>query len=178
MPFPPRACGGAVSRRDGASPSARRRPRGDGAGFDSQTPASGQPPEPAQEAAAAGRGALSDENPRSRFTTVEEIWGQRTPLGTVVTIVTDGTVPAEAFSHFRLEGANPRQVIRLRGVDDRYRRASVPVSTGEVKQVRIGYHARPEGNELHVVLDLASPRVKLISSTPVDNRLELLLAVQ
>jgi len=52
------------------------------------------------------------------------------------------------------------------------------VSTGEVKQVRLGYHAKPEGNELHVVIDLASPRVKLLRATPVDNRLELLLAAQ
>ncbi|HXT51335.1 MAG TPA: hypothetical protein VN811_09860, partial [Thermoanaerobaculia bacterium] len=63
-------------------------------------------------------------------------------------------------------------------VDDRYRRASVAVSTAEVKQVRLGYHAKPEGNELHVVVDLTSPRVKLLRSTPVDNRLELLLAAQ
>ena len=127
---------------------------------------------------AAARAALGSDAPRARFTAIEEIWGQRSPLGTVVTIVTNGSVPADAFSHFRLEGPNPREVIRLRGVDDSYRRASVPVSTAEVKQVRLGYHARPDGNELHVVLDLASPRVKLLRSTPVDNRLELLLAAQ
>jgi len=121
---------------------------------------------------------LGGDAPRSRFTSIEEIWGQRSPLGTVVTIVTNGSVPEGAFSHFRLEGGNPREVIRLRGVDDRYRRPSVPVSTGEVKQVRLGYHAKPEGNELHVVIDLASPRVKLLRATPVDNRLELLLAAQ
>jgi uncharacterized protein (TIGR02266 family) len=130
------------------------------------------------DADAAARAALGSDAPRSRFTSVEEIWGQRSPLGTVVTIVTNGSVPEGAFSHFRLEGGNPREVIRLRGVDDRYRRPSVPVSTGEVKQVRLGYHAKPEGNELHVVIDLASPRVKLLRATPVDNRLELLLAVQ
>ncbi|HET9768178.1 MAG TPA: hypothetical protein VFS60_15095, partial [Thermoanaerobaculia bacterium] len=130
------------------------------------------------DAGAAARTALNGDAPRSRFTTVEEIWGQRSPVGTVVTIVTNGSVPEGAFSHFRLEGGNPREVIRLRGVDDRYRRPSVPVSTGEVKQVRLGYHAKPEGNELHVVIDLTSPRVKLLRATPVDNRLELLLATQ
>jgi hypothetical protein len=121
---------------------------------------------------------LGADAPRARFTSVEEIWGQRGPLGTVVTIITNGAVPADAFSHFRLEGANPREVIRLRGVDDSFRRTSVAVSTPEVKQVRLGYHAKPDGNELHVVIDLASPRVKLVTATPVDNRLELLFSPQ
>jgi hypothetical protein len=95
-----------------------------------------------------------------------------------VTIVTNGSVPADAYSHFRLEGASPREVIRLRGVDDSYRRSSIPVSTGEVKQVRLGYHAKPDGNELHIVVDLNSPRVGLLQIRPVDNRLELLFALQ
>jgi hypothetical protein len=42
--------------------------------------------------------------------------------------------------------------------------------------VRIGYHEKPGGNELHVVIDLASPRVRLVRVIPADNRLELLLA--
>jgi molecular chaperone DnaK len=136
------------------------------------------PPSERPDRSAAAQAALGGDGPRTRFTTVEEIWGQRSPLGTVVTIVTNGAVPPDAFSHFRLEGANPREVIRLRGVDDRYRRSSVAVSTAEVKQVRLGYHAKPEGNELHVVIDLTSPRVTLLRTTPVDNRLELLFAAQ
>ncbi|HEV8628980.1 MAG TPA: TIGR02266 family protein [Thermoanaerobaculia bacterium] len=112
----------------------------------------------------------------ARFSSVEEIWGQRTTAGTVVTIVANGVVPADAFSHFRLEGDSPREVVRLRGVDDSYRRPTVALSTAEVKGVRVGYHT--EGKELHVVIDLTSPRVKLLRLDAVDNRLELLLAPQ
>jgi len=116
----------------------------------------------------------------TRFTSIEEIWGQRSAAGTMITIVTNGQVPVDGFSTFRLEGPNPREVVRLRGVDDSYRRSSVPVSTVEVKQVRLGYHAGSggNGNELHVVIDLASSRVKLLRATPVDNRLEILLVSQ
>lgn len=124
--------------------------------------------------AAASRSGFPVAPPRARFSSVEEIWGQRSSVGTVITIVTNGKVPAEAFSHFRLDGGSPREVIRLRDVDDSYRRTSIPVGTAEVKQVRLGYH----GNELHVVLDLVSPRVQLLQLTPVDNRLELVLARQ
>jgi hypothetical protein len=48
------------------------------------------------------------------------------------------------------------------------------VGTGEVAQVRTGYHVKPGGNELHVVVDLASPEVKLIRAVAIDNRIELL----
>jgi hypothetical protein len=141
------------------------------AGTPTAAPPAGDPSVPPRPGAADGAA-------RARFTSVEEIWGQRANVGTVVTIVTNGRVPAEAFSHFRLDGGSPREVIRLRDVDDSYRRTTVPVGTAEVKQVRLGYHARPEGNELHVVLDLGSPRVQLVQLTPVDNRLELVLVPQ
>jgi hypothetical protein len=110
------------------------------------------------------------------FDAVEEIWGQHTSSGTVVTVVANGAVPAGAYSTFRLDGGNPREVLRIRGVASAFGRTTVPVTTPEVRQVRIGYHEKPGGNELHVVIDLASPRVRLVRVVPADNRLELLLA--
>ncbi|HXT23058.1 MAG TPA: hypothetical protein VN923_20080, partial [Thermoanaerobaculia bacterium] len=159
-----------------------------------QSTATGGSPAPGLPAggstAAAGTGSLAstpldtpavaggDGAPRARFSSVEEIWGRRGAAGTVVTIVTNGKVPPDAFSHFRLDGGTPREVIRLRGVDDSYRRTSIAVGTAEVKQLRLGYHAQPGGNELHIVVDLTSPRVQLLQLQPVDNRLELVLAAQ
>ncbi|HEV8241392.1 MAG TPA: TIGR02266 family protein, partial [Thermoanaerobaculia bacterium] len=179
-PPPPVVASAAIAPEAAPAPSATP---STAAGSTAPATAPSLPPSAAAAAAppdreAAARAALGGDAPRARFTSVEEIWGQRSPLGTVITIVTNGSVPADAFSHFRLEGANPREVIRLRGVDASYRRSSVPVSTAEVKQVRLGYHSEGDRNELHVVLDLASPRVQLLRSTPIDNRLELLLAAQ
>jgi hypothetical protein len=113
--------------------------------------------------------------PLPRFTTIDEIWGQRRSGGTVVTLVANGAVPESALSSFRLEGANPRLVVRVRGVSAGFSRQVVDVGTPEVRQVRTGFHSRPEGNELHVVLDLASPAVRLVQATSQDNRVELLL---
>ena len=92
-----------------------------------------------------------------------------------LTLVANGAVPESALSHFRLEGANPREVVRVRGVSAGFPQPVVNVGTPEVKQVRTGFHTRPEGNELHVVVDLASPRVRLVQATSQDNRVELLL---
>jgi hypothetical protein len=128
--------------------------------------------------AAQQQAAAAANPPLPRFTTIDEIWGQRRSGGTVVTLVANGTVPKSAISHFRLEGANPREVVRLRGVASGFTRPTVNVGTLEVQQVRTGYHAKPEGNELHVVIDLASARVRLAQVTTQDNRVELLLVAQ
>lgn len=165
----------------GASPgtsSVPQAPPSPGDGRTPTAPAGTRPP--AATDAADPRSLLSrgGNATTSRFSSIEEIWGQRSGPGTLVTIVTNGAVPPDAYSHFRLEGASPREVIRLRGVDDSYRRSSIPVATGEVKQLRLGYHAKPDGNELHVVVDLNSPRVGLLQIRPVDNRLELLFVLQ
>lgn len=121
---------------------------------------------------AARRGTPS---PR-KFTAIEEIWGQRTAAGTLVTLVADGRVPEGAYTTFRLEGGNPREVLRLKGVAAGFGRPTVAVATAEVRQVRVGYHEKPEGNELHVVMDLASARVRLLRVVVNDNRIEMLLA--
>jgi hypothetical protein len=69
-------------------------------------------------------------------------------------------------------------VVYLRGVAAGFPRSSIPVGTREVEQIRTGYHAKPSGNELHVVVDLSSPGVKLLRATAIDNRIELLFASQ
>ena len=109
-----------------------------------------------------------------RFSALEEIWGQRNAAGTMVTLVADGNVPQGSFTHARLDGGKPREVVYLRGVAEKFERATVAVGTPEVAQVRTGYHVKPGGNELHVVVDLASPQVKLIRAVAIDNRIELL----
>jgi uncharacterized protein (TIGR02266 family) len=123
-----------------------------------------------------GRGGSRGLDHQARFSSVDEIWGQQTASGTVVTLVADGAVPEGAYTTFRLEGGNPREVLRLRGVASRFSRPTLPIATSEVRQVRVGYHEKPEGNELHVVIDLTSARVRLVRVVASDNRLELLLA--
>jgi len=120
--------------------------------------------------------AVAPSAPGAHFTAIEEIWGQRTGAGTVVTIVGNGPVPPDAFSHFRLEGDNPREVVRVRGVDGSFKRTLIAVGTTEVKEIRVGFHGQGGQGELHVVLDLASPRVKLVRLSATDNRIEIQLA--
>jgi hypothetical protein len=160
----------ARARREGAAAAAAGGAAG--AGLASQ-PATGEL-EPAAAAPAAAEPA-ADAPPAStaRFSTVEEIWGQRNAAGTLVTLVADGIVPRDSFTTAHLDGGKPREVLYLRGVAAKFARAAVPVDTPEVAQVRTGYHVKPAGNELHVVVDLAAADVRLLRAVAVDNRIEL-----
>jgi hypothetical protein len=52
----------------------------------------------------------------------------------------------------------PRALIVVSGIRKPFAQSKIAVGTGEVKQVRIGYH---DNDKLHVVLDLAAPNVKV-----------------
>jgi hypothetical protein len=95
----------------------------------------------------------------------------------VVTIVGNGAIPQDAFSHFRLEGATPREAVRVRGVDDSFKRPTIAVNTPEVKQVRTGYHAE-SGGYLQIVVDVTSAKVQMVRLNSIDNRIEMTLAPQ
>jgi hypothetical protein len=178
----PRAGGAAAGSGEGGGDASPEVPgTGGGAAF----PAAPSPLDATERGDAAAAGAAAEASRpgqrrgldhHSPFSTVDEIWGQQTASGTVVTLVADGAVPAGAYTTFRLDGGNPREVLRLRGVTSRFPRPTIPLATSEVRQVRVGYHERPGGNELHVVVDLTSARVRLVRVVANDNRLELLLA--
>ncbi|MDA8018434.1 MAG: PilZ domain-containing protein [Thermoanaerobaculia bacterium] len=78
-----------------------------------------------------------------------------------VVITTDGRVDADRFSHSRLPEGAPRELIRLRGLNDRFTTERIPVGIGAVRQVRTGWHRKSGGNELHVVIDLADPAAEV-----------------
>ena len=54
-----------------------------------------------------------------------------------------------------------REAIKLYDVDWPYPKRMIEVGTPEVIRIRTGFHSRPSGNELHVVLDLQTPEVTL-----------------
>jgi PilZ domain len=111
------------------------------------------PREPAP-AASAARPARS-----SPLRNVERISWQQAGGGTVVEIAGDGSLAARQYSSLRLEGEAPRLLIRIRGVERPYSPETIRAGSPELTAIRSALHLQPGGNELHVVLDLASPRV-------------------
>jgi uncharacterized protein (TIGR02266 family) len=106
-------------------------------------------------AAATGTGA-------ALLTRIEEITWRREGQELVVDVRADGRFARASYSYLRLEGDSPRVLLRIRGVRRPYGTASLSVQGSELQQIRTGFHEKPEGNELHVVLDLASSQVTLL----------------
>jgi uncharacterized protein (TIGR02266 family) len=91
-----------------------------------------------------------------RATRVTDIRWRAVAGGTDVTLVGDGDFRAGSYRWFEMRDARPRVLVRLVGMAAGYPRASLDAGTLELAGIRVGYHEKPGGNELHVVLDLSS----------------------
>lgn len=93
------------------------------------------------------------------FERVLEISHRKAAGGAEVVIEMDGDIPASRFTRARLEG---RELIKFFGVKGRYDKKEIAVGDKWIKGLRIGYHeGGPKGNEIHLVIDLASPSAKV-----------------
>jgi uncharacterized protein (TIGR02266 family) len=103
-------------------------------------------------------------------TLIEDIGFERAFGGTDVILQGNGAIRAQSYDRERLGGNPPRELFRLSGIRSPFPKTRVVVGTPEVLQVRVGYHP---GNELHVVLDLAHPTVKVTRVEEDGNRLRI-----
>ncbi|MGE5232787.1 MAG: hypothetical protein ACM3OB_01660, partial [Acidobacteriota bacterium] len=94
--------------------------------------------------------------------------------GLLVLLECDGPLNSSRFDTTRLEGTEPRQLVRLLGVRRPFDQTRIAVGVGPLKQIRIGYHAGARA-ELYVVLDLASSAAKAVSVEPQGNVLRIQL---
>lgn len=158
--------------------------RGDGGDKVAQAPSrAGTPaPEPAPPAGVpATQVPAPSEPPKPTgppLTAVEDITWEEAFGGTDVILWGDGAIRSEVYERTRIDGNPPRELIRLKGIERPFPKSRVVVGSGEVLQVRIGYHTRPGGNELHVVLDLAHPDVTVTRVEEGEDRLRIHLQRQ
>ncbi|MFH1018148.1 MAG: PilZ domain-containing protein [Pseudomonadota bacterium] len=129
-------------------------------------------------AAQAPEKALPSENPRVAkeavpLTAVTKISWKSAPRETVVMLTGDGTFKMQSIHRLRLGGGAPRELVRIVGVSKPYPRTSLSVRSPHLKQIRVGLHESASGSELHIVLDLASSKVRLAKVEPSGTRLLL-----
>lgn len=94
--------------------------------------------------------------------------------GTEIVLQADGVFAPDRFLHTRIEGNPPRELFRITGIARNFPSPRITVGTGEVLQVRVGYHP-DKNNELHVVLDLAHPSVQVVGVEPAGRELRIRL---
>jgi hypothetical protein len=80
---------------------------------------------------------------------------------TVVTLQGNGSAHEERLLHTRLDAPQPRELLKVRGVDLPFRQSAMDVGTPELQRIRVGFHPKPVANELHIVLDLPSHDIAL-----------------
>ena len=85
----------------------------------------------------------------------------------------DGTFGPASWARSRVDGTPPRELVRLSGLERPYPATRLEVGSGELRQVRTGWHPKPAGAELHVVLDLADPAVVVSRVEERDRRLHI-----
>jgi molecular chaperone DnaK len=108
-------------------------------------------------------------------TGVDKITFEKAFGGTDIILWGNGAIRSRTYVRSRIEGNPPRELIRLSGIKRPAPAARLAVGTPEVLQVRTGLHA---GDELHVVLDLAGPKVTVTGIEEGENRLRIHLQKQ
>lgn len=116
------------------------------------------------------------ELPRARALTEVE-WSESLGVTTLI-LALDGNLPAGAYLHSELGGEQPRWLLRLRQMGEPFGRQRLEVGTSAVRAVRFGWHGKSDGFEQHVVVDLASPRVRLEGFEVLGSRILVRFAVR
>jgi uncharacterized protein (TIGR02266 family) len=176
---PLESAGGAAPQTSAAPPAAA--PAAAPAPRSKTPPPAAAPPAPAPAplpAPAAGKRAPFPAVPEDAgppLTALEKITFEPAGGGTDVILWGNGAIPASVYARSRIDGNPPRELFRLSGILQPFARTRVVVGTPEVLQVRTGFHSGAHGNELHVVLDLATPGVTVtqVESGPQRLRIHL-----
>lgn len=132
------------------------------------SPVSARPATPAPTPVAEPGGA-------PRATRLDEIeWTEATGT-TVVTLSGDGPFAQGSVSYSEIGGDKPRVLVRLRGLEEPFRRGALAVGTAAVSGIRTGWHLKEGTNEQHVVLDLAPGGAALDGFEAIGSRIVLKL---
>jgi uncharacterized protein (TIGR02266 family) len=122
--------------------------------------------------AAAPAAAMAGPAAGPSVTAIDRITFESAPNGTVVVLWGNGAIRPESYKRVSLTDP-AREVIQVRGMTRPFSPVRIQAGTGELRQIRVGYHQKGGGNELHIVLDLEGPRVKVVRIEPDGQRLRI-----
>lgn len=105
--------------------------------------------------------------PAGEVRRVATITGEPSASGTRIRISGDGAFRTGRFSWSEIGGDKPRLLIKLKGITEPYRGPS-PAASAEIAGVRTGHHQRPDGPELHVVLDFPPGAAVAVSGVTAE----------
>lgn len=95
------------------------------------------------------------------FGKIVDVKWQAAGTGLALTIEADGAVPADRYAYVSLTEGAPREVIKLIGVREKFRRTAIAVGTAGVARIRVGHHDGERGREVHLVVDLKDANFRI-----------------
>ena len=118
---------------------------------------------------------VDEQTTMSPITVLENVSWEAVDGGTRVVFAGDGSFSPLDTRMTRLEGENPRIVLKISGIQSPYSPDVLPVRTENVSQLRFGFHPLPLRNEVHAVFDLVDVDAVLKEAKFVAGRLEILI---
>ncbi|MCP4205121.1 MAG: hypothetical protein GY769_24695 [bacterium] len=107
---------------------------------------------------------------------VERITWREVGESTVITVRSDTEFSKASVETVRIRGGAPRVVIKIQGVETAYSPNAIAIGNRHVLRLRTGLHRVDGGSSLHVVADLASADVSILSVEPKGRNLEITLS--
>ena len=107
------------------------------------------------------------------FGSIQKISWEKTTAGLILILTADNVIPSGSWTHTRVDEGSAREVIKFIGVRKPFPSRKLTVNTPEVLRVRVGFHASPAGNELHIVADLGDPAVRVTRMEPDGRNLRV-----
>ncbi len=106
---------------------------------------------------------------------IDHITWEKKGNRTFLSIWGNAPIREEAYRRIRLSGKNPREVIKILGVQAPFSKGNLTVGNSELSRIRTGHHS---GNELHIVLDLAGSNIQVLRTSKTKNKITLTLGAK
>ncbi|MDX1501041.1 MAG: PilZ domain-containing protein [Thermoanaerobaculia bacterium] len=141
-----------------------------GSGLPAPQPQPGSSAEDGPAGASAGPVASRPASrPAAPATGIERVSWRVTDGQTELILLADGGLDESRYDIFSVRGGEPRQVIRVRGVERPFTPSRLVVGTPQIERVRVGLHGEGAGQALHFVVDLAAEGVR-VGSVEIEGR--------
>jgi uncharacterized protein (TIGR02266 family) len=130
-----------------------------------------------ESSAPTSRSGASSASQGSELTIIDAISWQEGPGWTEVTIDGDGPIVPASYTRLRLDDPTARELFRFKRIVRPFPEGRIPVASPQLLQVRVGYHHKPDGNELHLVFDLTNPAVHVVRVSREGSQMRIRLEV-
>ena len=107
-----------------------------------------------------------------RATRITKVFYENIQNGLILSIVFNGKMGVQTYTHLSIVEGAPREVIKLTGLGEKWKQSKVAVSHPSIQQIRVGNHATSLGNEVHFVVDLKDPAFRISRVENANNMVQ------